>query len=211
MGLRVDATRVACFDSLGAAWRALEADAEPLSFFQSWTWVGCLAEERYPDPFLLRAELDGKLLGLALFNRRRGRLHLAASGDAALDSLFIEHNAPLVSGAAGEEVLPALLRAAWRMAGVRRLVLGGVGPPVLAATGGVPLRLQEQPAPRVDLDAVRAAGSGYLATLSANTRYQIRRSTRRYAASGEIALERAAARAEASAWLRAMMDLHGQT
>ncbi|RKK02413.1 hypothetical protein D6Z83_19935, partial [Pseudoroseomonas wenyumeiae] len=72
---------------------------------------------------LLRAEANGRLLGLALFNRRRRRLHLAESGDAGMDAPFIEHNAPL----AHPQALAPLLRAAWG-ASARRLVLNGVPP-----------------------------------------------------------------------------------
>lgn len=202
-------TPVSSFDALGEAWRALEAEAADHSFFQSWTWVGCLAEERYTDPVLMRAEANGRILGLALSNRRRGRLFLAESGDAALDAPFVEHNGPLLARGAGEETLQGLLGAAWR-AGTRRLVLSGVAPEVLRAAGGAPLRLQARSAPLVDLGAVRRAGGDYLATLSANTRYQIRRSARRYGARGEVALGRAATEDEALAWLDALAALHGR-
>src|SRR5215469_13270499 len=56
-----------------AAWRELEADAAP-SLFQSWTWIGCLAEERFRAPVLLRAERNGRTVGLALLSRTRSRL-----------------------------------------------------------------------------------------------------------------------------------------
>lgn len=46
----------------GKRWRELEARAN-CSFFQSWTWTGCLAEERFPDPVLLQAEREGASLG----------------------------------------------------------------------------------------------------------------------------------------------------
>lgn len=206
--MRIDIIPVRCLAALGETWRAFEAEVPGLSFFQSWPWIGCLAEERFGDPLLLRAEAGGRLLGLALFNRRRGRLCLAESGEAGLDAPFIEHNAPLLAAGAGPEVLAALLRAAWSVPGARRLVLSGVPPPVAAAAGGVAFRRQERQAPFVDLDAVRAAGGEWMASLSANTRYQIRRSLRRYAARGALALERAATEAEALAWLEALVALH---
>ena len=72
-------------EGLGATWRGLEAETPDLSFFRSWTWVGCLAEERFPHPVVLKGWRDGRLVGLALFNRRDGALHLGESGDPALN------------------------------------------------------------------------------------------------------------------------------
>jgi CelD/BcsL family acetyltransferase involved in cellulose biosynthesis len=152
------------------------------------------------------------MLGLALFNRRTKRLCLAESGDPVLDSPFVEHNAPLVaSGPQAAEVTEALLRAAWGVPGAGRLVLGGVAPEVLAAAGGTPWRVQERPAPWIDLRAV--PGTDWLGTLSANARYQIRRSNRRLVerGGGGLAIAAAADLVEALAWLDAMMALHGET
>ena len=180
--MQIHITPVHDFEALGRVWRQLEPQVPGHGFFQSWSWIGCLAAERFPDAVLLRAETAGRTLGLALFNRRQGRLCLTESGDAALDAPFIEHNAPLAPAAIGD----ALLRAAWRVAGTRRLVLGGVAPGRLAAPGGVAWRAQLREAPFVDLDALRAAGQGPLGLCSANARQQIRRSDRHYAATGPL-------------------------
>ena len=45
---------VADWAALGERWRELESRAD-VSFFQTWTWIGCLAPERYDDPVLLEA------------------------------------------------------------------------------------------------------------------------------------------------------------
>lgn len=203
--LRIEAGPVTDFARLGETWRALEAEAEP-AFFRSWTWVGCLVEERFPDPVLLRAVRGERLVGLALFNRRRGRLCLGESGDARLDAPFVEHNGPLV---AGDAEIPhrAWADAAWRVRGARRLVLSGVEPALADAAGAV-LRRQERIAPFIDLEALRRGGGEYLASLSANTRQQIRRSMRAYEAAGPLELARAAGQAEAEAWLDALIALH---
>lgn len=206
MSIEVTETAISSFAALGEAWRSLEPAAAP-SFFQSWTWVGCLAEERFPDPVLLRAEREGRLAGLALFNRRGGALHLGESGDAGLDRPFTEHNGPL---AADPAVAAALLQAAWRVAGVRRLVLGGVAPALAEAAGGAIIRRQVRPAPFLDLVALRAAGGDVLAALSANARYQIRRSDRHYAGAGRLACARASP-AERQDWLAELATLHAAT
>jgi CelD/BcsL family acetyltransferase involved in cellulose biosynthesis len=203
--MQIHTSGVPDFDELGTAWRRLEKEVPDCAFFQSWSWVGCLAAERYPNPVLLRAEQDGRTIGLALFNRRGGRLSLAESGEAALDAPFIEHNAPL---AARPEVQAALLRAAWRVGGVRRLQLGGVAPALLHAAGGVAWRFQTRPAPWRDLDGI--AGD-VLAGCSANTRQQLRRSARDLAATGALRLERAGNAAEAQDWFAQLRTLHDAT
>lgn len=196
---------------MAETWRALEREAAGLSFFQSWTWVGCLAEERYDRPTLLRAEAGGRTIGLALFNRRGNRLHLAESGQASLDSPFIEHNGPLLASGAADLALPALLRAAWRERGVTRLVLGGVSPGVLEVAGGVPFRSRAQEAPYIDLARIRTGGGDWLASLSANTRYQLRRSARSYAQRGALQLDHATSVPEALRWFHELVALHGES
>ncbi|OYW09291.1 MAG: hypothetical protein B7Z53_03205, partial [Rhodospirillales bacterium 12-71-4] len=193
-------------DQLGLDWRALEALVPDLSFFRSWSWVGCLAAERFDDALLLRAERDGQVVALALCNRRGGRLCLGESGDAARDAPFVEHNGPLMLDEPG--LCAALLARAAAAPGVRRLVLGGVTPAVRAAAPGLVLRCQERQAPCIDLEAVRRAGGDHLATLSANARQQIRRSMKHFGGQGPVALHRAATEAEAQAMLARMIALH---
>jgi len=210
------------FAALGERWRILEQRVT-CSFFQSWTWMGCLAEERFPDPVLLEARASGETVALALFNRRRFPrevLYLGETGNTAHDSPFIEYNAPLVAADAGPEVAAACLRAA-RRAPVgtarawlpRRLVLSGVDDAGLAAaraSGPVGMRRTEI-APTVDLAGLRREGRDFLDGLSANTRYQLRRSDRAYAASGALEVAPARARDDAHAWLDELAGLHQAT
>src|SRR6188472_920095 len=112
--VRITVSEVREWVAVEAAWRTLETQTQP-SFFQSWTWVGCLADERFPEPILLRAERDGRTVGLALLNRVRGwfgteRLLLNESGNPALDSVYVEHNGVLLARDAAD-LLPACLHA----------------------------------------------------------------------------------------------------
>ena len=68
----VRVTGVVDFAELGMRWRDLEARAD-CSFFQTWTWVGCLASERFTDPVLVEATEDGRTIALALFNQDAAR------------------------------------------------------------------------------------------------------------------------------------------
>jgi CelD/BcsL family acetyltransferase involved in cellulose biosynthesis len=199
---------------LAEAWRALEACAD-VSFFQSWTWVGCLAERRFADPVLLRAERDGQIVALALCNRTTSwhggkTFWLGESGDPALDAVYVEHNGPLLARGA-EAFRPTVLRAllGGGFGRGRRLRLSGVDATHLAAAraaGSVRL-LRRHPAPWVDFSAL-GNGKKFLDGLSANTRHQLRRSDRAYEAAGPIRVERAATLAEAEFFLDALAALH---
>ncbi len=200
---RITLAPVRDFSAVAAAWRALEPDAAP-SFFQSWTWVGCRAEARFPDPWLLRAERAGRVVGLALLNRRHGRLWLNESGTAALDAPYVEHNGVLLARDAGDLLASCL---AVLLGGARRLRLSGVDAAQLAAAraaGAVRVR-RESVAPFVDLAALPPRPDAWLAGRSANTRQQLRRSDRSF---GAIALVRAATVAEAEKFLDALAALH---
>lgn len=213
------------FAALGARWRALEAEAA-CSFFQSWTWTGCLAEERFPQPVLLEARQAGQTLALALFHHRRSpppTLYLGESGDAAHDAPFIEYNGVLLHAAAPAGLEAACLLAA-RHAAIgrangsagrrpwwpRRLVLSGIGDASLAAAraAGRVVALRSSAAPRVELARLRRDGRDFLDSLSANTRYQLRRSDRAY---GALAVRRADSAAEAHRFLDELAVLHQAT
>lgn len=172
--------------------------------------MGCLAGERFRDPVLLRARRGDRTVGLALFNRRNGGLFLSESGEPEYDAPYIEHNAPLVSDSADPGLAGAMLRAARRLPGIRRIVLSGVPPALAAASGGFAARQERVPAPCVDLAALRAAGSDFLASLSRNTRQQLRRSLRHYGA-GQLSVHTPGTAEEAQTWLAALMELHAET
>ncbi len=200
-------------DALGARWRDLEARSDG-SFFQGWTWTGCLAAERFDDPVLLEAVECGRTVALALFNRvRRGpgppTLYLGEAGQAALDAPYIEYNGVLIERGQPASLLVRCLdaartapiggRAAWRR---RRLVLSGIDDATLAATG--PARvLGDRPAWIADL-----AEGGFLERRSANTRQQVRRSDRAYAATGALSIRRAESAQQALAFLAMLREMH---
>jgi CelD/BcsL family acetyltransferase involved in cellulose biosynthesis len=204
-------TSVADFAELGARWRDLEQRAD-VSFFQSWTWVGCLAAERFSDPVLVEATEHGRTVALALFNRVRricpAVLYLGESGTAELDCPYVEQNGVLAEAGRTTELTECCLRA---VASHYDLVLSGVGDPVLAAARRSARLMRvsrSQASPFVDLAALRKAGGNYLAGRSANTRQQIRRSDRFY---GLITVESAGSVAAGHAMLEEMAVLHQAT
>jgi CelD/BcsL family acetyltransferase involved in cellulose biosynthesis len=192
---------------LEAAWRELETKAD-ISFFQSWTWTGCLFAERFTRPLLLRAERDGVVVALGLFQRGLLSLHLGETGVAARDTIYIEHNG-LLRARDGAPSIADLLRAILRQGVIpRRVRLSGVDTAHHAAAsevGGRIVARRAHVAPMVDL-SVR--GRDWIAGLSANTRQQLRRSTRAY---GAPIVERAQTVAQAHDFLDALAALHQKT
>ena len=208
--------------ALEPRWLAVERRSAG-SFFQSWAWVGCLAEERFDDPVLIEVKYDGAPVAMALFNRgpRRfpfgRRMWLGESGKPKLDAVFIEHNGVLVVRHMGtDDALRACLCTALSAAiGTRGwLVLSGVDRAHREAAAGVGIFVaasQTRMAPYVDLAAARTEGTPYLSLLSANTRYQLRRSMRRYAEAGAVSVTRATSLDQALDFFQAMGVLHQAT
>ncbi len=209
------------YDELGALWQALEAEADG-SFFQSWAWVGCCYEQMFTDPALLMVRQSGRVVALGLLNRRIGRLgrqtyYLHQSGDAAWDSVFIEHNGPLYArGVTG--VLQAWFLAVRSMQprglfGSCRFMFAGIDDAAMdaARAAGRVRILAQRVAPAVNLAALREHDMTILDRVSANTRYQIRRSIRMYAQSGALTLHRASDQQEALAFIDELARLHQRT
>jgi CelD/BcsL family acetyltransferase involved in cellulose biosynthesis len=214
--LTITTTNPPDLGAVGERWRALEQRSE-CSFFQSWAWTGCLAADRFRDPVLIEAWRQDECVAMALLNRRRGRwpgmdrLWLGESGTPALDSVFIEHNGPLIVRGEGD-VLRDCLRAVMRSGG--RAVFSGVGSDLLRVLDSLPsavIARQTRVAPYIDLAAIRDAGDAYLDSLSANTRYQLRRSARCYRVGGTLQVDRAGSPAEAHLFLDRLAVLHQAT
>ena len=221
MSTEVELAESVDFTRLGELWRDLEARADG-SFFQSWAWVGCEAAQRFPNPLLVQARENGVTVALGLFNRRRrfGRslLLLTESGLARHDAVFVEHNGLLVEGGRDDALLRGCLAQVVNRGGscslrgtAGNVVLSGVPEPYVAAAGDGARHVKIRavtPAPFIDLTRIRATGETYLAQLGSNTRYQLRRSRRRYEAAGPLALYRAASVEEAHDFLSRLAALH---
>jgi len=201
--------------ALETKWRDLETRADP-SFFQTWTWTGCLIGERFPNPVLVEAREAGRTVALALFNRRGRALYLGESGDPAMDSIYIEFNGVLAEAGAGARLTELCLVAARtalsasiasRFVGRPRLVLAGIDAMTAAtaeAAGAVHYR-RSHSAPSVD---ITRSADRFLDGLSANTRQQLRRSERAYASTGAITVERATTLSRARDFFGELARLH---
>ena len=207
---------------LAETWRALERTAAP-SFCQSWHWIGSWLAESGLQPRLLVARRDGAVVGLGLVQAAVRRhaglpvrgLYLNQAGDPAFDCVTIEFNGMLAAPDDRAAVDTACIEALFSQGGrFGALYLSGVPAPCLAGLQqmGLEARLKiRRGAPLVDLNRVRAAGIGYEAGLSRNTRQQVRRARRLYAESGPLRLTRAASVDEALAYFDRLKRLHQRT
>ena len=211
--IEVTASRLLDFAALEVKWRGLETRANA-SFFQSWTWTGCLAEQRFPDPVVVEARENGRTVALALFNRAGRTLCLGESGDRRLDSIFIEFNGVLSEAGREAELIPVCLHAVRDALGgngfghwLGRLALSGVNSATLDAARkvGAVRQTRERPAYFVDFGGGR---DGFLQRRSANTRQQLRRSDRDYEKAGGLRVERADSLPEAYQFLDGLAALH---
>ena len=200
-------------------WGRLEAGAP---FFLSWNWIGCWLDHLGPDryPHVLRAEQAGELVGIALLTPQRQRwlglipceeLYLHETGNAAVDSLTIEYNGILSAPMLRDEVTGHAI--AWLLSSRQtdELHLSGIPASLLSEINAddfaVHLR-DRKPTYRVNLERIRARGDTFAATLSANTRNQLRRANRQFGALGELQLVEAGTADDALHMLEEMIPLH---
>ena len=211
--------------SLESDWRSVESSGR-ISFFQSWDWIGSLLEALPAgvQPSVLRVFSDRRLVALGLLWRgtqqrhgfvRSRTLHLNETGLADFDRLTIEHNG-LVT-AAGFEVLAvnAVVGHLSRQGDWDELYLAGLVSPTdtdwsrAARTEHLWVHTRwEKPCFYIDLNQIRNAGDSYLASLSANTRYQARRAMKLYSSRGDLRFEQAPSIEEAHDWFGKLVVLH---
>src|ERR687898_612508 len=186
-GIRVRLEPVVDLDWLGQAWRALEPQSEP-SFFRSWGWIGCWLQHLPPDrqPLAAIATKGDQVLGLGVFLARRKWRHglmpidslgLHQSGEAALDSLHIEHNGVLAARSHAPAVWQAMLSLLTCRSSWHELTLGGLERSTAAlcieaacAHQRCVIVRERRRSAHLDLTQLRRSGSGLAHVLSRNTR-----------------------------------------
>jgi CelD/BcsL family acetyltransferase involved in cellulose biosynthesis len=224
-GIRARLEPVVDLDRLGQAWCALERRSEP-SFFRSWGWIGRWLRHLPPgrQPLAVIATRGAEIVGLGVFVPARRRRHwivptrtlrLHESGEPGLDSLFIEHNGLVADRACASAVWAATLGLLARGGAWDEMVLGGLERHAadLSLEAGraerhpVLVRAQRRAA-HLDLAGLRRSGSDLADVLSGNTRHQLMRARRLYAAIGPISLRAARTADEAVAMLEQLKALH---
>ncbi|AUW57732.1 CelD-like protein [Sphingobium sp. SCG-1] len=218
MTLTATFTPLPALDLLAARWQALEARAgEDKSFFLGWTWMKSWLSTSGASPELLSVQSEGGDVALALIGRAQvprllgsiATLSLNQAGVTSQDRGFIEYNGLLKSADAPEGIEAMALQAMMARTDWRALQLAGITPNWQSLDQGRfrrATRVDRLPAYLIDLAAVRGANGDYLSLLSANTRSQIKRSTKDYGSDPTITV--AADSVVAETWLTEMQALN---
>jgi CelD/BcsL family acetyltransferase involved in cellulose biosynthesis len=214
---------------LGAQWRELEARSHA-SFFQTWDWIGCWVEEAQLVPLVLVGRQGGRIVLMGLLQSSRQRRHLVVTTNALLlhhlgrkdeDVLCIAYNGFLTDrDVAWQAILDAIdflftgktgAVTHHKVLHLDELHMSGV-PQEYVQYARVPgvrqVLMTRKRSWRVDLDEIRGSGRGHLEHLSANMRYQIRRSIRLYRARGRLCATRAGDVEDALEFFDAMKELN---
>lgn len=213
-------------DALETHWLELEERA-PCSFFQSWAWIGTWLRYQPTGTVIkcVRAEERGRTVGLGLVGLNHVTRHgvirsrqwcVGETGDPLRDGLTVEHNGFLIEHGAHNPVLAAIfkklrmLRSDWD-----ELVVSGIDAAdaarYLQAAAASSLRAVtrwSKPYYYVLADDLGATKGDYLAALSGNTRYQIRRAMREYERAGPLSVVRAQSLDQAMTYFDELVHLH---
>jgi CelD/BcsL family acetyltransferase involved in cellulose biosynthesis len=209
-------------------WLALEARSD-CSFFQSWGWVGTWLSQLPPHSpaQLLEVRRGDETVALGLLGEhaatrhgviRSRQLYLTETGDPRIDALTVEHNGLLIERGLEATVLPILLRALKHRHGHwDEVVVSAIdetreaGYLQAALAAGLVGRVRwRKPCYVVTAEDVRAKGGDYVASLSSNSRYQVRRALREYGQRGTVAISQAGDAAQAAQFFDEMVDIHQQ-
>lgn len=205
-------------------WLALQEKAD-CHYFLSWGWIESWLQQvqEAADIRLLSVMRQQQPVALALVPHARIRRRRVISSRCWYlneyplhgHNLVIEYNGLLIARGEEQAVLQALLRwFAGQSKQVDEWLLGAVTDALcksLRTAVTPPLRLLENDASgcyQADLAPAQEGFDSYLASLSRNSREQIRRSRRFYQQRGEIRLRAAQTAEQALAWLEAMKQLH---
>ncbi|MCF4007812.1 GNAT family N-acetyltransferase [Rheinheimera sp. UJ63] len=208
--------------ALARDWQLLERKAQT-SFFLSWNWIGTWLEIFRPSVIVVKAvRQNGSLCGLGLISqkveKRHGVLHartllLHQTGHWDQDQIWIEYNGFLTDQQDSLLIEQQFIQYLcseyphWD-----ELVLGGIEEnKALQLNLASRLYMHERwsaPCFGVDMKHLRFENISYLASLTQNTRYQIRRSERMYQQFGELTLRRPASQTEALSFFQRIGQLH---
>ena len=210
------------FHTLASWWRELELRSQT-TLFTSWSWIGSWLKTLPGNcqPQLLVVRAADRIVGLGVVVPSQNRLLkwipskcwlLNRSGIRELDTITIEHNGILADRSMAPQVREQAIAFLLADSGRPCIDFGLVDAEHATLAAGDPAwvisSLVAKKSFVVDLEKVRRAPADYLSLLSPNTRSQVRRSLKAYAALGTVSVTEAADLETATQFLDELHVLH---
>lgn len=207
---------------LGRLWSELETRSG-CDFFLTWDWIGTwLSMTPGLSPILLSVSDGPSVVALALFQpvTVRGRIGsvqawmLHRSGESSEDRITIEYNGILSDRRYERRIEDGLFAFLAEAPAWQEIHLGlatGTIAEWAKRAGLIVTEASRYHSWFVDLATIRADSRQYLDTLSANTRYQIRRAIRMYQSLGPLNARAAESVKEAVEFFEELKVLHQRT
>lgn len=205
---------------LAREWKTLQSRAND-NVFLSWLWIGTWLDTLVDDFVLIEARLDNQIVGLGILIGQSRQLlgqhigdkfHLHRTGCPMRDQMWIEYNDFLLDAEHEADTRQAMLERLYYWLYPNDILVVGAshGRPfnALSELGMVRNKNWDTTTYSLDLTEIRNSGKQFLATLSKNTRYQIRRSERRYRELGEMRFDQAKTLEHAQAMFDAASPFH---
>lgn len=163
-------------------WQALNAKTQP-NCFLSWPWIDTWLQNISVPVFIIRIFEKSEVIALGLLCKRRKTAWLHQTGQQQDDQIWIEYNSLLAETKHQDAALSALLTHLKTKASFSKLVISGAPQTLLENTFKQhdisTHRTWSAPTFYVDLNALKSkTQNDYLASLSRNTRYQIRKAAK---------------------------------
>ena len=209
------------WSALKDVWAMLAGATPGASCFVGPAWVGAWLETFGPRlaPEVILFEYGDRPTGATLLvsrTERKGflplrRIYLHTSGEDAADGVGVEY-VSLVCEPGHADAVHAALAALLAERSWDEFLFHGVTEETLSRMTrlfpGFEVETEWRPSYVVDLARLRSEGRTYEETLSKNTRSQLRRSRKRYAERGPLALRFASSTEEALVWLADLGAFH---
>lgn len=182
------------------------------------TWIETFGPVLKPVQLIIRDD-RGHPIGTCLLTRRvrwsaglpHVRIHVNTDGEAAQDSVVIEHNAVLAIPGAEDAVARATAAHIMRLR-VDEVRMSGADDSEVSrlscALDGWSVDVEWRDSPFVDLNMLRSSGKHHAETLSKNTREQLRRSMSLYGERGPVQLDAAKSADDAESMFSELIALH---
>jgi len=179
-------------DELRQQWLSIQ-QGQSLPFFLTWSWISCWLETYHPELVIVSARYQDQVVAIGLFTRSKQVRHgfissqqyrLHQMGDSLLDQIWMEYNDFICidrhrvaavnaclqclqkSEEKWDEIILSMISTS-RATDIRKVIVDS-------------RILLTNPCYSKNLDSIDGDNPQYLATLNANTRYQINRSIRLY-------------------------------